>query len=118
MKLIAAMLLFAIFHAPGTQADSLGRLFFTPEQRARLEHRHAAEASDTPSRLTVNGVVQRHGGARTVWINGAAQDSAHDSEPAAEAVPVPGKSGNVKIKVGQNLLLAPAASPIRAASAE
>ena len=116
MKLIAAMLLFAIVYAPKTLADGLGRLFFTPEQRRQLEQHH--DTSGAPSLLTVNGIVQRHGGARTVWVNGAAQDSAHDSESATEAVSVPGKTSTVKIRVGQKLLLDPSAPQPRAVSAE
>ena len=55
----------------------------------------------------VNGIVQKHGGARTVWINGVAQDAGKSDErsPEAMAVAVPGKAQPVKIKVGQKLLL-------------
>lgn len=107
MRLLAAMLFIAL-PASGTQADALGRLFFTPEQRAQLEYRHAhhtADGSDIPSVLTVNGIVQQHGGTRTVWINGSATDSAHKEEPAAETLAVPGKTSPVQIRVGQTLSL-------------
>ena len=59
--------------------------------------------------LTVNGIVQQHGGARTVWINGKAQNSNHGGESASETVAVPGKAPTIKIKVGQKLLLDTAA---------
>jgi len=108
MKRFITMLLLAISPLSGTQADNLGRLFFTPEQRAQLELNHArnATADDAATTvLTVNGIVQQHGGTRTVWINGTAQNSGYGGDPAAEAVAVPGKSQTVKIKVGQKLLL-------------
>lgn len=76
-------------------ADELGRLFFTPEQRAALERaRYQIPALETPvetsglefpiiplsdvaesevinrTPLNVNGYVSRSGGDSTVWING------------------------------------------------
>jgi hypothetical protein len=120
MKRYPAILLFAIFFVSGTQAGNLGRLFFTPEQRAQLEDNHARNETgegDSSSVLTINGIVQQHNGPRTVWINGAAQNSVHGGESASEAVVVPGKSLPIPIKVGEKLLLgfphtaAPQSSP-------
>ena len=117
MRLLTTLLLFAIFPISSIQADSLGRLFFTPEQRAQLEYNHAHNATAegaSSSVLTVNGIVQQHGGVRTVWINGAAQKSVHGGESATEIVAVPGKSQPIKIKVGEKLFLdtpAPQSSP-------
>ena len=115
MRHITLVLLFAIFLAPSAQAGSLGRLFFTPEQRAQLEYNRArnaaaaatAEEGDTTSVLMVNGIVQKHGGGRTVWINGKAQNAGNSDErsPESLAVAVPGKAQPVKVKVGQKLLL-------------
>lgn len=114
MKLLIAMLLLAV--VSGAQADGLGRLFFTPEQRAQLEYRHARNASggNPPSILMLNGIVQRRGGPRTVWINGAAQDSARGGDPATETIAVSGMSTSAKIKVGEKLFpdaAAPQAPP-------
>ena len=97
--------------APAAQADSLGRLFFTPEQRAQLEynrtHNAAAEEGNTTSVLMVNGIIQKHGGSRTAWVNGKAQNagSSDDQHPESLPVSVPGKPQPVKVKVGQKLLL-------------
>lgn len=104
---------------PAAQADALGRLFFTPLQRQQLEsHETSSNNSSTDSGhrnyIIVNGVVQKHGGNRTVWINGAAQatEQSGDKNPATETVTVPGKSHPVQLKVGQPLLLeAPAPVP-------
>ncbi len=105
-----SLFLLASLTAQGAQAGSLGRLFFTPEQRAQLDGaraRDAAAEEGTSSVLAVNGIVQKQGGGRTVWINGVAQNAGNSDErsPAAVPVAVPGKSQPVKIKVGQRLLL-------------
>jgi hypothetical protein len=91
-------------------AEELGRLFFTPQQRQQLEfHDSSGSTEDTGRRnyIIVNGVVQKRGGNRTVWINGAAQASEHgnDRTPATVPVTVPGKSRPVQLKVGQRLML-------------
>jgi len=95
-------------HASAPRADGLGRLFFTPQQRAQLElaqaQRSAAENRPAGA-LTLNGIVQRSDGARTVWINGvahAANDSAEHA-PASQRLSVNGKLQPDEIKVGQRL---------------
>ena len=55
----------------------LGRLFFTPEQRQALDRLRQADgrgqnANAADPTLTVNGIVTRSNGKRTVWINGTA----------------------------------------------
>ena len=92
-------------------AGELGRLFFTPQQRQQLEfHETSSNSSEEGGQrnyIIVNGVVQKHGGNRTVWINGAAQaaERGNDKTPATVPVTVPGKSRPVQLKVGQRLLL-------------
>ncbi|HEY6094197.1 MAG TPA: hypothetical protein VIU93_04515 [Gallionellaceae bacterium] len=91
-------------------AKELGRLFFSPEQREQLELgqlRGNAAADGSAGTLTVNGIVQKHGGKRTVWINGVPQSDlpANEQKPASTTVKVPGKGKTVEIKVGQKLLL-------------
>jgi hypothetical protein len=104
----AAIVLLALL-MPCAQADGLGRLFYTSEQRAQLDREYTRQAPAEErhaSVLTLNGIVQRSDGARTVWINGMAQD-ADDSgelEPAVHAISIPGKSQPIEIKVGQHLL--------------
>ncbi len=106
---MAFILLVSLIPA-AAQADNLGRLFFTPEQRTQLDYpraRNATADSGGTSVLTVNGIVQKHGGGRTVWINGMPQNAGNSDERSPEALPVavPGKSQPVKIKVGQKFLL-------------
>lgn len=96
-------------------AEELGRLFFTPEQRAQLNYDYAQDSGSGNNNraLMLNGIVQQHGGKRTVWINGVPQPagSSNDRTPESQSVRVPGKTGSVKLKVGQRVLLDPAANP-------
>ena len=80
MKRIAAILLGAVLALPlaGAQAQELGRLFFTPDQRAALDARRKARVPDKPAATPVtespvthvDGAVRRRGGKSTVWVNG------------------------------------------------
>lgn len=116
----------ALTAATLTHAADLGRLFFTPEQRALLDYNKAREArpasdsgsgsaptSSSARALTLNGIVQMHGGKRTAWINGVPQAVGRSDEKAPEILPVPlpGQNKSVKLKVGQRVLLSPPASP-------
>ncbi len=93
------------------QAAELGRLFFTPQQRQQLEFQETSSTSSEEggrrNYIIVNGVVQKQGGNRTVWVNGAAQAGGrgNDKNPSTVPVTVPGKSRPVQLKVGQKLLL-------------
>ena len=95
-------------------AEELGRLFFTPEQRARFEYEQQQDGNSPGGThsLTVNGIVQKHGGKRTVWINGIPQPAGMSDERAPESlsVAVPGQAQPVRIKVGQKMLVNPPAS--------
>jgi len=58
-------------------AQELGRLFFTPEQRAALDARRKARIPDKPAAVVVespttrlDGYVRRSAGRSTVWVNG------------------------------------------------
>jgi hypothetical protein len=109
------ILLTLILLAPCAGATEFGRLFFTPEQRAQLDDeylRNVSTESDSGV-VTVNGIVQRSGGKRTVWINGVPQTAGKSDErhPASVPVAVPGRKNPVKMKVGQRLLLETPAAP-------
>ena len=89
-------------------AQELGRLFFTPEQRAALDARRKARVPDKPATepvaespvTRVNGAVQRSGGKSTVWVNGETipEDSRVDS---ARAAPRGANPGRVSIPAGE-----------------
>ena len=113
-KILIAISLLAISTSSG--AEELGRLFYTPEQRAQLDYSYAQGADSTNSNsstLMLNGIVQKHGGKRTVWINGVPQQagSSDDKTPESQSVQVPGTAGTVKLKVGQRVLLGPSDNP-------
>ena len=109
------LLAFALF-ASGVgvvHATELGRLFFTPQERAKFEMQGAK--ADTPAQrdtLTVNGMIQKSGGKRIFWINGEQQDAVTSPEkaPASVRVTVPGNSQPVEVNVGQRIELNPASS--------
>lgn len=114
--IFAAFLL--LLASPATQSAELGRLFFTQDERAQLERRHvltADEAGNETRTLTVNGMIQRDGGKRVIWINGEQQAAGSADSRTSASVPVilPGKTESVKVKIGQRLMLdQPAPSPL------
>jgi hypothetical protein len=80
----------AFIAAPCWPAEEpLGRLFFTPAQRAQLEEARrkniraeelASEAASKPKaprarHVTINGLVMRNDGSSMVWVNGRPVDS-------------------------------------------
>jgi len=58
-------------------AEPIGRIFYTPEQRAQLDNLRARRAvasqvrnEPIPEIVTFNGIVRRSDGLATVWVNG------------------------------------------------
>ena len=100
------------------QNEALGRLFFTPAQRAALDanvrsaSKESRPAPAPPPSVTVNGVVTRSDGERTVWIDGHAyhRDDAGDiqirvepEDPAVVELKVRGVPSRQSVRVGQQL---------------
>lgn len=109
----ALMIAAAAGATPAAHAEPLGRLFFSPADRAALEKQrqmnlHQSRAIESGA-LTLNGIVQRSSGRRTVWINGVPR---HDGElgtsigldPArpGQARLHDGSSGTASLKVGES----------------
>jgi hypothetical protein len=93
----------------GLNAQELGRLFFTPEQREALDARRRARVPDKPAApvvaspvTRVDGYVKRSGGPPTVWING---ESMTDTVPDGGRVPVSAGEGGARtrLKPGESL---------------
>ncbi len=110
-------------------ADELGRLFFSPAQRAQLDVVRAqrdrrlptaATSSDTteepvpqgPDVVTYNGVVRRSDGKSTVWINGRPMtERTRDSDvnvvglrrDGTVFVAVPQADRSASLRVGQSM---------------
>jgi len=99
--------LLAVAAPTGATAQEIGRLFFTPEQRAALDARRKARVPDKPAATPqaespvtrVNGVVQRSDGKSTVWVN---NEAIPDSPQAgAQGAPRPAGSGRVSVPLGE-----------------
>jgi hypothetical protein len=123
MKLLASALLAAAMIAvhPNVQAQELGRLFFTPEQRSALDARRKARVPDKPAAVPqaeqpitrIDGAVRRSGGRSTVWVNSEAipetaqPDAARIAprEPGAARVTIPSgeDSRRYDLRVGESL---------------
>lgn len=118
----AACAMLCLLPALAMAAPPLGRLFYTPEQRARMdvarqqernvriEDEEATPAAPPPANIILNGVITRSDGKTTVWINNRPQTP----EQTGQGVGVQGKGGqinvtlpdarrNVPLKVGQSL---------------
>lgn len=96
---------------PASHADELGRLFFTPQQRLQLQinQQPSDETAVNPAAVTVNGIVQKDGGKRTVWLNGVAQaaEKSDTHSPDSQLIEMLGQSKQVRVKVGQKAVAVP-----------
>lgn len=98
--LLAAVVLVAAA-TPATGTD-LGRLFYTPQQRADLDRKRATNAVETEvvveSLVTVNGRVSRSSGKTTTWINGVPQyDTYAGRDPSRVALDDNGRDTTVSV---------------------
>lgn len=119
---VAAMLLATLPSLVMAADQAMGRLFFTPEQRARMDEARQQERSlgadaglqgdeTSPSSITLNGVVVRSDGKAMLWINnrehGGAQAVSGGIMPGRVrgqvGVVVPGTKRTVSLKVGQSI---------------
>jgi hypothetical protein len=94
------------------QAEELGRLFFTPEQRQALDARRKARLPDRPAAavasptLRLDGYVRRSSGRSTVWVNGEPTDDASRLPATSDGrvgVRAGEGGGRVELKPGQTL---------------
>lgn len=114
-RLISAALL-ALAASAGAEPLQ-GRLFFSADERARLDQTRQTSGGISPAatdQVTLSGLVKSSGGKTTVWINQAPQ---HENETpsgiavtgqaapdSSRGVPLRLPSGKtVKLKVGQTL---------------
>ncbi len=93
------VLVIGVAFSTAVSAQELGRLFFTPEQRAALDARRKARVPDKPAATPavvspttrLDGYVRRSDGRSTVWVNG---ERADDASPRAD--------GRVSVTVGES----------------
>lgn len=92
MKTLAAFALsFAAAWNTPAQEVNLGRLFFTPEQRARMDQQRLRGIdpnlqAENGGSVTLNGLVTRSSGRSTAWLNG---------------IPVEDQRPNVQLRPGE-----------------
>lgn len=105
---LALALAAALLACTPASAQELGRLFFTPEQRAALDARRRARVPDKPSPVPIvaspttrlDGYVRRSDGRATVWVNGAALDDTGPDAPRID--PRRSTDGSVSLSVGDS----------------
>jgi hypothetical protein len=108
MRLLLALALFT-FSLNG-EAQDLGRLFFTPEQRAALDARRKARVPDKPAAAVVaspttrlDGYVRRSIGPSTVFVNGESLNETPRERDGRVAVPRGDSGARVGMKPGEVL---------------
>lgn len=104
----SCLIVLVLMAMPGPSAiaeEKLGRLFFTPERREMLDRQRQYNIQD-PSEdredpmLTINGVVTRSSGKRTVWVNGVPQDGTNAAS-AASVIPNRKDPGKVVVRTSE-----------------
>jgi hypothetical protein len=106
-SLAAALLIAsaALAQSPPAQTD-IGRLFYTPQQRAELDAKRASNAVETEvviERLvTVNGRVSRSSGKTTTWINGVPQFDVYKGRDPSH-VAIDDNGTDITVTVGDTL---------------
>ena len=107
----ATIIVAGVLFVSCAQAQEIGRLFFTPEQRAALDARRRARVPDKPATAPVvaspttrlDGYVRRSSGPSTVWVNGTTVDGASPGADARVSVPVGDSGARVRLKPGETL---------------
>ncbi|MGH8633968.1 MAG: hypothetical protein ACRET7_07530 [Burkholderiales bacterium] len=115
----------ALTSVPAPAQERLGRLFFTPAQRASLDvarsqrartalatEKTEQEATPVPQTITYSGVLRRSDGKTTVWINNQPVNE-RESAGAAAIVGQVRPDGSVTLQVpqsGRSVILKPGQS--------
>ncbi|MGE5523672.1 MAG: hypothetical protein ACM3SS_08145 [Rhodospirillaceae bacterium] len=123
MKRFVAIVLLGQLCTPASASESLGRLFFTPDQRSQLDalrkqraHRPAIEtaveaAPPPPEVVRYSGLVRRSDGRTTVWINDRpvhertkdpGAPTARVDDDGAARIAITRQRDGIRLKVGQS----------------
>lgn len=112
-RIFLLMIAFLSGHAAGAGAEPLGRLFFSPDERAmldRMRNNTPRSAAASTGQVTLNGLVRRSSGKTTVWINQMPQRGSENpqgitvlkSTARSPVVPLQLPSGKqIRLKPGQ-----------------
>lgn len=123
MKRFVAIVLVGQLCTTASASESLGRLFFTPDQRSQLDalrkqraHRPALEtaveaAPAPPEIVRYSGLVRRSDGRTTVWINDRPvhernkdpdAPTARIDDDGAARIAITRQRDSIRLKVGQS----------------
>ena len=115
---LLAVVTLIVTDAAIAQDEALGRLFYTPKQRAALNANIRSvtekpkEAKPIPRAVTLSGVVTRSDGERTVWVDGRAYHQGNpkdvrvitnSGDPAGAQLKIRGVRKRMPVRVGQQL---------------
>jgi hypothetical protein len=122
-RTLPLLCLLSIAHA--ASAAELGRMFFTPAQRATLdnarkqnirveignENEQQSTAAPVPQSVSVNGVIRRSDGKNTIWLNNRVVNEQQPGSMNAAVgkadnrvrLNVPESGRNLDLKVGQTV---------------
>lgn len=116
---LLAVFAIGLASASSAYANELGRLFFTPDQRAALDRVRFAPPPKEPEPkpvavvappavvppplppVVMNGLVTRSSGRSTTWVNGVEQHDALRPAGASASVPIGTTNRRVQLKVGE-----------------
>lgn len=111
-RIFLLMIAFLLCHTACAGAEPLGRLFFSPDERALLDqvrNNTFRSAAASTEQITLNGIVRRSSGKTTAWINQLPQNEnetpqgvavqGQTSKPSALLLLPSGKQ--VQLKAGQ-----------------
>jgi hypothetical protein len=113
-----ALLMVSLVLPASAGAQQLGRLFFTPEQRAALDARRRQRLPDKPAPVAispttrVDGYVKRSHGKSTIWLDGSPIADgvrpdgirvSRGSDPTRVRIGVGDESRQVTVRVGQTV---------------
>ncbi len=108
------LLMIAFLSGHAASAEPLGRLFFSPDERAmldRMRNNTSRSAAVSTEEITLNGLVRRSSGKTTAWINQLPQNEnetpqgvavlqqGQTSRPSAVLLLPSGKQ--IRLKAGQ-----------------
>lgn len=103
---LSALVVTSVPCASAFAEEALGRLFFTPERRQTLDRQrqfNIQEKQETPEdpTFTIDGVVIRSNGKRTVWVNGKPLG---ENDPSSDVSVAPARKnpGLVVIQAGDS----------------
>lgn len=116
LSCVTSLLAGQAFAANDITNPALGRLFFTPERRATLERQRQLNIQEAQTlegaSMSLDGVVVRSSGKRTVWINSRAQhdraapsgvDADLSNRQPGRAVLRAGEEKPADLKVGETI---------------